>query len=346
MVVVPLGRLLPRAAAVLVAALALLIPRAVDACSCRRSPPRNEFVVGASATLPRDALGIPWDGDSLRPYPSDAPPRVTSLARWIEGSSVAVPFTIEERGFSFIVPEGGLVPGARYTATVDFAAIHRSITVTIAPESIPLADVTLSLSARRLAGVAVPGRDPGECSEEVRADVVEATAALPPAIERYREYLLYTFLVDGKRYDGPPVSHCSRPWGPRGRSRRADPGREVLFTVCDEDFGLAPGTHQVALEIATPEGRRHRTGAETFTIDCATSPPLPVAAEPASESAASTAESAASAGPEATGASGGPPPVAKGCSIGADAAAEALLLLLVALGRSRRARRRGSSSVE
>ena len=323
----------------LAATLVAAAPAVADACSCRTQE-RGRFFLGAGGLLPPDAVGIPWDGPDLAPLKAGDLPRVTTFERHDGAYRTPVRFTLKREGaLEFIVPEGGLRPGDRFTITVlaDRAgSVSTTATVTVGPAPIALDGATLVLSKRRRGTVALrPEFSRGQCSDDVEADIVQATVALPPALEPYREYLLYTTLVDGQPYRTAPSSLCAQRGPPRGRSQRGGPGADVLFTTCDGAAGLAPGVHTVAIQLATPDGRSFSAPAQPFELDCATSPPPepPPPVRPP-EPAPTPAPSSAPAGP---------PPVARGCTLAPPATSWPLVLLLLALRRrtSRPRRSRG-----
>ncbi|MCA9636633.1 MAG: hypothetical protein KC420_11455 [Myxococcales bacterium] len=302
------------------AALVTATPRSASACSCggRHAP---HVYVGEEGALPRDALGIPW---------IDVVPRDIVGVERRRGAAVSeVRFKVETEGpFVIVVPEGGLLEGADYT--VFLGDRSNATTVTIGGDVIDLEAVTLVLGPRRRSRVGlVPLAAKGQCSDLAEADTIVAQAALPPAIGRYRDYLLYEFIVDGARFDPPAASLCGseRP----GRSARAGPGGEVLFTTCAEGIGLAAGGHTVALAISTPDGRRHVTPTQALELDCETSPPPEAVIEAAAVEPPEPAPTTEEASPSAA-----PPPLAAGCRLAEGAPPWALFVLLVG-------RRRGSS---
>ncbi|WAS94918.1 hypothetical protein [Nannocystis punicea] len=250
---------------------------------------------------------------SLEPSAPDDSPKVV-LERHVGQQRVATPFTLKKSfAFEFIVPEGGLRPGDRFSVTIDPPAWQRheatSITVRIGDESIDLGEARLTLSGRHKGPVSLPPRGPNSaCDEYFEADIVRATVELPPRLEPYRDYLLYHFLVDGELYEPAPSGRCglrNRP--PLGRGRRGAPGTEVLFSTCDGSEGLTPGTHTVAVRISTPDDRKLTTPTQTFEVDCATSPapaPPPPEARPPEPPAA-----------DAPAIVPGPPPIDRGCSL-------------------------------
>lgn len=317
-----LERAIPTAVGVaVIVTFAVTTPRQASACSCgRRNTP--QLYVGDEGALPRDARGIPWT--------NLARADIVRVERRRGAAVIEVPYTIDRPGhFVLIVPEGGLLEDADYTVVRRDPS--ETSTVTIHGDMIDLEAVRLSLGPRRRDSVKLVPRAPaGQCSDRAEADVLDAEARLPPALERYREYLVYEFIVDGALYDPPTSSLCRQGWRTPGRSHRARAGGEKLFSTCAEGIGLAAGTHSVALAISTPDGRRHVTAPQTFELDCETSPPAEEVIAAAPVEPPEPAPAADEASPSA-----GPPPVsAAGCRLGGRAPPWLLFVLLVARRRN------------
>ena len=313
------------AASLTLAAAVLAAPARSDACSCGK--PSGEFVRGAGGVLPADAVGIAWRGRI-------SADEVLQFKRFVNSKWVDEPFTLQGAAVGeLIVPGGGLRPGDIFKVQVvpDRARDPdgRTTALTVAAETIDLAAATLVLSPRRKEVIHLaPGRG-GSCSHEVVADVVRASITLPPALEPYRAYLIYEILIDGEPYEPPPSSICTRSSGLFPLRH----GPELLFTACDGTIGLWPGRHQVALEVWTPDGRSVRTASLGFEVDCQTSPP-PTDAAPTTAAPTAAAPTTEPSPPVVAAGPAGPPPVARGCTLGAPAPWW-LLLLLVRRGARR-----------
>ncbi len=357
-------------------------PTPARACSCDFSGP-GRFYFGVDGKLPRDALGIPWFGpNALRPSEDETRPisdRVT-LLRHVDGREVAAPFTIVPRGrIDLIVPKGGMRPGDTFTVTVreygwDAPSLRYrgpvrrgkatrrepppalpyelTATVTVTATEPALHGVTIELSRRRKRMVAHATFRPPACSGERESDTIDLTTVLPPALEPYRNYLLYETRVDDAPRDDQR-SHCV-PRTP-GRSWMEEPGTDLLFSECGEEVdgllpplsgdylsiprpGLRPQGHGVTVTISTPDGAHSFTTPPLrFEIGCATSPPPDP--EPPATAVSSAPPAPATSPPEgpppAPPAASSPPPTSapRGCTLAAPAWTWLLAPLLLLLRR-------------
>ncbi len=360
-------------------------PAPARACSCDFSGP-GRFYFGVDGKLPRDAVGIPWFGpNTLRPSEYETRPitdRVV-LLRHVDGREVAAPFTIVPSGrIDLIVPKGGLRPGDTFTVTVreyGWDAPHRryrgpvrrgkakprepppalpyelTTTVTVTADEPALQGATIELSRRNQRMVQHARFLPASCWGEREADTIDLTTVLPPALEPYRDYLLYETRVDDTPRDDQR-SNCA----PRmpGRSWMMEPGADLLFSECAGEVdgtlaslrgnyprvareGLRPRGYGVTVTISTPDGAHSFTTPPLrFEIGCATSPPPPDPEPPATPvpSASSPEVPPPEVPPVAPPGSPGPPPTSapRGCTLAAPAWTWLLapLLLLRRRGRS------------
>lgn len=300
-----------------VLSLALVVsiePTQARACSCLFEGP-GRFYLGVDGKLPRDALGIPWRGFNdllqreVRPRPITD--RVT-LKKLVDGRAIAVGFTIQQRGpIDFIVPDGGLRAGDRYSVAVreyggwatpwrqrdeeEFRrrfgprrrparseplplAFELAADVVVTEDVLTLAGVTLRLSPRGRQMVRHFLLPPSSCGGEAAADVITVSAVLPPELEPYRDYLLYETEVDGvPRRDRTESCQVLLP----GRTWAEEAGVDQMFSECAAPrVGLQPGLHAVSMKLSPPDaGRQFVTPSALFELDCAdlpTSSPAPV----------------------------------------------------------------------
>lgn len=326
------------------------------ACSCDFSGP-GKFYVGADGRLPRDAFGIPWQGLHPLSIPEQPPrpisDRVTLLRHESDGRKVAVPFDIRAKGpIDLIVPDSGLWSGGTYTVLVREYNMYDSpydryvprdrkgrrlkltplplpftneVTVTIHDEQLDLRGATVELAPRARGTVSHAEWRTPSCGVQAEADIIDLSVVLPPALEPYREHLLYETRVDGQ-VRRPQTSKCQ--YIPAGRSWTEKPGTDRMFSECGEQpFGLTPGEHRMSVTISTPGvGTSFSTPEMKFVIGCALPEPVAEPA-PAPEPAPSVMPVAAPCPPAAM---QGPPPASapRGCSLVAPSWAPLVLLLL------------------
>lgn len=291
-----------------IAALALIgltcAPSSIaSACSCARPTDAGWLYLGADNQLPRGARAIAW----YRPqHDADAQQHVR-LQRWrADGGREDVPFTLERAGaLAFIAPRGGFVAGARYLLRVQtsefsegVAALSEgrffpgsvdptgalAVTVTGAHQSLLGAGEPLSLTVARTR-IDVSTR---ACHHEIRASVVPLSVSLSPALEPFRDYLLYETIVEPLGAGDDDAGASAKPWRPRsslcmkpppGRSWQftaAPAGDDLLYTSCEPKAkprerrtfaqlaprGLEEGRYRVWVTASSPDGR--------FTVSSAT----------------------------------------------------------------------------
>lgn len=316
-----------RVGAVAIAVVVVLAaPAVAEACSCG-GPGGGEFLLGAGGWLPADARGIPWRGEKL------ARGSATWLMRREAGGPVRVPFTlVEERGLQWFVPDGGLRPGDSFDVSAHARDRTETATVTVGAAA-------AVLTGAKLVMVEVHGTTvdrvttSGSCSVAVAADVVDVRLALPWATEVYREYLLYTTLVDGAPYEAPRAHLCQTPT--HGRSLHGAVGADRLFTTCDDESPLSPGVHAVAMRVETPDGRSLTTREQKFTLRCdgVAAGPVRVEVEEEEPEEGPVIEARSKPVSEPMAAPVGPPAVRAGCGL---AGAVSPWWVLVSFGMRRR----------
>lgn len=335
-----------------IAAAIVLHAAPVHACSCDFSGPGHYYLV-AGGGLPHDARGIPWHGLHELRRPEDPPRSITdrvTLTQEIDGKTITIPFTVTAgRGdgdrIDILVPDEKFKPGSKYTVTVreygghgrglydrrdrytgpkkrgkrveypPFPFLHENTaTITILDEVPDVRGASLKLSPRSRQEVTSWGTN-GGCMTRGEADIIDLNVELPPALEPYRDYLVYSTRVDGQLFSHV-AGNCD--WYPDGRSWLAKPGVDRLFSDCGEkNRGLTPGEHRVAITLSTPDGLRSFTTPEVmFTIGCNLSPASAAVVEVVDP---------VQAGPEPA---PPPTPAPRGCSLGAPAWGWPLVLLL------------------
>lgn len=340
-----------------------------QACSCSFAGP-GRYYVGADGRLPSNSHGIPWAG----PHPlsfsigRSIADRVTVL-RHVGGRTEAVWFQVRGYGlvdlivhewpgsgtYTVIVREYGdyAIPGdverdRKGRRVKQALPYEHKITVTYANDPLPdLGGITVQLSPRTRQKVWHAEWRTPSCGVELEADTIDLSVVLPPALEPYRDYLVYTTRVDGIPGEHPhpgtgfPLKYEHRTSKcqdiPPGRTWTEKPGTDRLFSECGErPYGLTPGEHRLSVTIATPGGESSFTTPEiTFEIGC----DLPPKAAPEPEPAAAPAVEPAPVAPPCPPASPQEPPTTRaprGCALADPSLAWLAPLLL--LGRRRRSR--------
>ncbi len=275
-----------------------LWPASARACTCWQEIGAGRFYHGEGGMLPAGARGIPWSG----PVVLKGSRGRLSLVRHVKGRKLPIKYTIEwGDGVELIVPAGGLLPGAQYTASVseadwrrtramrqqnpEYAAYFQPAEITttfsVAMEPLVPGEATLRLDAPRRDWVTTNWVSTGTCSASVSAVLVDLQVMLPAALEPFRDYLLYETIVDDHAWM-PLTSSCSPP--EPGRSWMVLPGADRIFAVDGKRFNGSPGVgpHVVAVKIRTPDGAQTwTTPGVPFVLDDAAATETVQVVEPA-----------------------------------------------------------------
>ncbi len=274
----------------LTAALLVWAPPA-GACICQRYD--QGFLIASGVVLPADAVGLPWWGTF--PWKGDeivAPPRewfrierrdesgrrsLPVVIRWIEDELTSLGTDSGRDVLILVGPKGGLEPGASYVFTYTTPGgdghpgwprwrFEESIEVTVSRERVAWpraggAGSGLRILARRFDMLETETLR-GSCSTSILAAQLVLELELPAALERWREVLSFSVLVNGSLWR--PSSVLCLPTPP-GRTLEG-PSRIRLFADCsrpEEEITAPPftrleeGSHSVRMVAWLPgaEGR-------------------------------------------------------------------------------------------
>lgn len=216
--------------------------------------------LGRGASLPRDAVGIPWSGIA------ELERSQISLKRVSIDKSEEAKFTTEHAGgVSLIVPRNKILPNEKYeitireenwkrnaqmrreNPTVAFPAAEITATVTILGDAITLHDIALqATNIQRVVEVATGS----SCTNSASVHGVDIKVLLPPDLEPYREYFLYETFIDGHAWT--PRHHVCESI-PAGRSWLPEAGADMIYADCDGlDAGMATGRHYIDVAVYVP----------------------------------------------------------------------------------------------
>lgn len=247
----------------LIAAFLLLwsvFPFNASACTCRREIGAGMLYLGRGASLPGDAVGIPWSGVA------ELERSQVSLKRISIGKSEETKFAIEHAdGVSLIVPRNKIVPNEKYEITIReenwkrnaqmrrqnpteaFPAAEITAIITILDDAITLHDITLQATNIQKTVQIATG---SSCTDSASVRGVDIKVLLPPDLEPYREYFLYETFVDGQVWT--PRHHVCDSI-PAGRSWLPEAGTNVIYADCDGlNAGMTTGRHYIDVAVYVP----------------------------------------------------------------------------------------------
>ena len=160
-------------------------------------------------------------------------------------------------GLYLVAPDGERMrPGVTYRFTVDeveaYSEGNRQVLVTIDREELPV-ETPIMLEVEPVMRYSIRVSAGGSCSTVLSAANVRIATELGPAVQRWREQLLYRTLIDGGRSWHPTSTLCATV--PGGRSWESV-GRDRVYAACEASFngstGLARGPHTIKMQAILP----------------------------------------------------------------------------------------------
>jgi MYXO-CTERM domain-containing protein len=241
--------------------------RVADACSAPACW-LGSVTPGGIAEVPANLPGIFWqpysDLQEQHPRPDESTPTLTADTDPSESLSL----TVKKEGDAYtIVPEGSLVPGAKYTLTLGKSCYLWSFGSEISddPETVALhvteeAPLPTSLGVvqakrRGVGRIELKGGPSGLCTTTVDAGRVSVVLSLSDEAEPWKDSLRYEMLVDGEvgGYEVPIYGAEGPP--PSWLGDRSD----LLLTLCDDSAPInshrslsEPGDHAVRFRASLP----------------------------------------------------------------------------------------------
>lgn len=229
----------------------LLLALSPLAWPCSPGPCSGGFVVPKDgATVPANLPALVWIPRRGSSGP-DGEPELRAASGEVK------PLTLENDDGLLLLRAEGLTPGGYTLKTPAHCRYvygerdrdHTERSFTLGPE----APLPTALGALRV----TPGQEAklevstgvGSCSLEVPAATVEVVLEPHASAEPWMPALLFTTLVDGKRWFAAHDLNAEYAPGASWRGR----GQDLLFTACGEDAdwvdgSLPPGTHTVQLQ--------------------------------------------------------------------------------------------------
>ena len=147
-------------------------------------------------------------------------------------------------------------PRGHISFTVDeveaYSEGNRQVLVTIDREELPV-ETPIMLEVEPVMRYSIRVSAGGSCSTVLSAANVRIATELGPAVQRWREQLLYRTLIDGGRSWHPTSTLCATV--PGGRSWESV-GRDRVYAACEASFngstGLARGPHTIKMQAILP----------------------------------------------------------------------------------------------